>query len=640
MPSATNTVTMMKTELKRKKNMVLILLALSSILFLVPAHVIAGGTGEDAWMGVDKLHDLGYKGEGVTIAIVDAGCVSHSFYNSMYLEGYYQVNEDLTISAASSGWDDELLDDNTDGHGTAMTGVIARFAPRANLCIYEARPFPNITKEEMIQIKTAALQHIVDNLDETWIDIVSCSWGYADTTNVDEIVLYHMKNTLLTLVSDGVIVTVATGNENSVVSFPAKELYDTEGVMTIGAVYDSESADNDTLRYPGRRWWDNDDIGSNCGDGLELMAAGVDIYTTDKDGSSYRNSTGTSPATAMAAGIAACLLEQYRKTPESQRPQEITPAFVESQLVENAEIRYSGEGSYWQGHGCIMAEKSMLNWYDYIDSKNPIYGSVSGSIPGSGSATFSEASHQTYTSWDVESFNTWVPTGWNADWGWVRRSSGGWSGGYAQFSYGFTTQGDLVSKSYSTGHANRVYLEFYYKTSYFGGTLKIYAYDWYGNWDLIMDCSPHNFWYQATWSSTDYQYLHGDFKVRYEATVSDSQFVGVDEHRIRTRYYCKKFNHQFTFTDLNHDAYDDAELQLKLGSQTGSEDLILKIGGSTWTLPVGTELTLDVGGYISSDTFTIQIYASSESWDDQSDSWVMDYIKIRVLSDDCGFYTP
>ncbi len=141
-------------------------------------------------------------------------------------------------------------------------------------------------------------------------------------------------------------------------------------------------------------------------------------------------------------------------------------------------------------------------------------------------------------------------------------------------------------------------------------------------------------------TSIDYQYLHGDFKVRYEATVSDSQFVGVDEHRIRTRYYCKKFNHQFTFTDLDYDAYDDAPLQLKLGSQTGSEDLILKIGGSTWTLPVGTEFTLDVGGYISSDTFTIQIYASSESWDDQSDSWVMDYIKIRVLSDDCGFYTP
>ena len=45
MPSATNTVTMMKTELKRKKNMVLILLALSSMLFLVPAYVIAEGTG-------------------------------------------------------------------------------------------------------------------------------------------------------------------------------------------------------------------------------------------------------------------------------------------------------------------------------------------------------------------------------------------------------------------------------------------------------------------------------------------------------------------------------------------------------------------------------------------------------------------
>jgi hypothetical protein len=261
--------------------------------------------------------------------------------------------------------------------------------------------------------------------------------------------------------------------------------------MSIGAVYDEEAAEEDE-KDPGQRH-----LISNYGVDLELCAVGVYFETSNAESStSYESVTGTSIATAASAGIIACLIEQIDTVPSNQKPSNPGPAFIESQLRANADTLHQTS----VGDGTIRAESSMVNWYDYTDTKTATYGSVSGGIPGAGTASFTEASVNLYTPWNTESFSSVPPSGWSSSWGWTGQPTGGQSGSWAKFEYDISPTGELVSEEYSTTDANYVCLEFYYKMGFAGGTLKVYAYDNTGAWDLVKTCTTRNYWYKASWS--------------------------------------------------------------------------------------------------------------------------------------------
>jgi hypothetical protein len=99
---------------KPKHRRLTILLILVLLASFIPTFVMADSPNEVGWMEADRLHDLGYNGEDVTVAIVDSGAIKHDLYDSNTLVAYYEVYNNsgvLDIRAAEEpavpppGWE-------------------------------------------------------------------------------------------------------------------------------------------------------------------------------------------------------------------------------------------------------------------------------------------------------------------------------------------------------------------------------------------------------------------------------------------------------------------------------------------------------------------------------------------------------
>jgi hypothetical protein len=106
--------------MKNQKNAKLPLLAVmilvlssSVVLSFVAAADDPGDHQAREWMKIDVLHDYGYDGSDVTIAIIDSGCINHNYLTSTLsttLVKYIQVDSNTSVSTTSS-WGHNLLDD-------------------------------------------------------------------------------------------------------------------------------------------------------------------------------------------------------------------------------------------------------------------------------------------------------------------------------------------------------------------------------------------------------------------------------------------------------------------------------------------------------------------------------------------------
>ena len=207
---------------------------------------------------------------------------------------------------------------NDDAHGTNSAGIAATSANN-NIGVagiaYNAKIIPvRVAYENSYPIGSPFRQWITQ---DSWLatginyayttgqaDILSDSWGGGSPSNTIDTAI----NSAVTVGRNGkgCVVLFAAGNNNSnSVNYPASN----PNVIAVGA-----SSNCDTRKSPtscdGEYWW-----GSNYGTGLDIVAPGVKIYTTDLTGSHGFSSTdynptfnGTSSATPNAAGVAALIL--------------------------------------------------------------------------------------------------------------------------------------------------------------------------------------------------------------------------------------------------------------------------------------------------------------------------------------------
>ncbi len=272
-------------------------------------------------------------GQGVVVAVVDTGVAyadnnmykqAEDLVGTTFVQGYDFINND------AHAYDDE-------GHGTHVAGTIAQ-STNNSLGVagvaFDASIMPvKVLNEEgsgALSVIAEGIYWAVNN----GADVINLSLGGSG----------DYENTLLNAVKyayeNGVVVVAATGNDDSVISYPAKY---TDYVISVGSI--GLGAYGDSL---GRAYY------SNYGPEIDVVAPGGELYLAADDSIigygivqntfdveqyrvkrriitdynfGYLKYQGTSMATPHVAGAAALLLA-YNET--------LTPGRVEQLLKDSA----------------------------------------------------------------------------------------------------------------------------------------------------------------------------------------------------------------------------------------------------------------------------------------------------------------
>lgn len=257
-------------------------------------------------LNINQLHDMGYDGTGVVIAVLDGGFVGtdvHPAFDNMRAEGRLLGVKDFVYGSTSVY--------SQSSHGTSCLSTMAAYdpnnmvgtAPKASYYLFHTEDGngENIV-EEYNWVSGAELA------DSLGVDLCTTSLGYIDfdMPQWDHPIEHFDGHTApMTIgaeiaVSRGMICTNSAGNEYDgycTLGIPA----DAEHVITVGAVDDQgERADFSSVgpTYDGRIKPD-------------VMAMGEGTYVASGNPSGwygpYYNGNGTSFSNPVLAGAVACL---------------------------------------------------------------------------------------------------------------------------------------------------------------------------------------------------------------------------------------------------------------------------------------------------------------------------------------------
>jgi subtilisin family serine protease len=226
----------------------------------------------------------GYTGAGVTVAVIDTGIdTDHPEFAGRISEYSYNATEDKIVK----DYNDWSLIEDKQGHGTAVAGVIGAamngsgtvgIAPNVEILVIKAECDANGTFT-----RTSDLVFGLYYAVERDVQIVNMSFGVYGAMNPFE------DATQLAVDSDIICVAAAGNDSTTMRSWPAAD----ENVIGIGALRDG---------------WELAGY-SNYGENTDLVAPGT-TYTTQMGGN-YGNSTGTSLASPVVAGVMALMLQKY-----------------------------------------------------------------------------------------------------------------------------------------------------------------------------------------------------------------------------------------------------------------------------------------------------------------------------------------
>ncbi|WP_328438225.1 type VII secretion-associated serine protease mycosin [Streptomyces sp. NBC_00444] len=224
------------------------------------------------------------QGEGVTVAVVDSGVDgSHPDLAGQVLQG-----KDFTGGGNAQ--------EDVAGHGTGMASLIAGHGHGAgnNEGMVGLAPEAKILPLRVLEKKddgfeddtwAEAVRYAVDNGAKVVNLSLSGGSGSRTSTTGREAIAYAQAH--------DVVVVAAAGNDGV---FSVDEPAALPGVVSVGAV-DKEG-----------NLWDK----SNTGEGLTLVAPGVEIVTANKNRSDgYSLGTGTSDATAYVSAAAALVRAKF-----------------------------------------------------------------------------------------------------------------------------------------------------------------------------------------------------------------------------------------------------------------------------------------------------------------------------------------
>lgn len=221
-----------------------------------------------------------YRGDGVIVAVLDTGVdFPHPALAGHLLSGWDMVADDALPQdeGPGLGW----------GHGTHVSGVIARMAPAAHILpvrVLDSQGWGN----------TFILAYAIDWAVAQGADVINLSLGTPFDSQL-------LRESVAQALAQGVVIVAAAGNSgDSALSYPAAY----PGVVTVTAV-------------------DGGDVKPNFasfGAWVDVAAPGVGITSTviGPDGSGYAGWTGTSMATSFVSGAAALARQQQPARPAAE----------------------------------------------------------------------------------------------------------------------------------------------------------------------------------------------------------------------------------------------------------------------------------------------------------------------------------
>ncbi len=262
--------------------------------------------GQIQMLGVDKMHDLGFQGEGMLIGIFDSGFQNsntNAAMSAIFAENRVLATYDFVANKAGVY--------NEDSHGNNCFSIMAGYktggligpAFKSSFLLYRTEEAATETKVEEANWLVAA-----ERADSAGVDIISTSLGYTTFDNPADNYTYANMNGKTALISRaatwaarvGMVVVAANGNEGSsswkYLSAPA----DADSVLAVGAV--------NSARLPA--------VFTSFGpsaDGRikpDVSAQGVTTILSSPS-SAVVGGNGTSYSTPLMAGLAAGLWQAY-----------------------------------------------------------------------------------------------------------------------------------------------------------------------------------------------------------------------------------------------------------------------------------------------------------------------------------------
>jgi hypothetical protein len=255
-------------------------------------------------INVDLLHQLGYKGQGVHIAVMDNG-----FYNTDIIPGFDSMRTNLKMTRNFVQNSDIVYARGS--HGTTVLSCLAGHLPNRYLGTAPGADYSLFTTEQddaewlMEEYNWAAAAETADSIGAK---ILTTSLGYTtfdgDTGNHTYADL-DGNTTIITRASNrafnkGILVATSAGNSGTNSWFYISAPADADSALTIGAVDSAEVIAGFSSRGPNASGRIKPDL---CTQGVKSA-----VITTD-GGVGY--SGGTSFSCPIFAGAAACLWQAF-----------------------------------------------------------------------------------------------------------------------------------------------------------------------------------------------------------------------------------------------------------------------------------------------------------------------------------------
>lgn len=293
--------------------------------------------------GLKKVWDLGYKGKGVGIAVIDSGVYPHPDFKKRIVAW-------VDFDKSSTTPNDPI------GHGTVSAGAALGdghqsqgkykgVAPEANLIAIRSS-----TAWPVVQ----AIQWAVEHRKEYNIKVINLSLGIPVR---QPYAIDPLTQAAELAVKSGVVVVASAGNSGSskTIFSPANH----PDVICVGA-YD----DNGTPSFSDDKVADFSSRGPTTFDDVskpDILAPGVNLvvplargsqvetFPLKHIGKDYIITSGTSEAAPLVAGLAAILLEANP---------ELTPKQVQEILIKSSSPHLKAT-KYEQGAGLVQADKAI-----------------------------------------------------------------------------------------------------------------------------------------------------------------------------------------------------------------------------------------------------------------------------------------